>query len=546
MSRVALLLAALALAAGSPSFAQDAGWPYHGHDLGNQRFSPLRGIHAGNVGTLVPRRIFQTGTARQHGFVATPIVADGVMYVTTPFSSLIAWDLRTGRERWRYEHKLGTFIDCCGPTNRGAAVAHGLVIFGTLDAHLVALDATSGAVRWDVEDSDADSAYSITMAPQVVGDLVLVGASGAEYATRGRLTAYDVRSGERRWRWHAVPSPEEGGWWGRWVERSPWGDVLGRDIATERADSATYADAWRTGGGAIWTTPAYDAASGLVFVGTGNPTPEYDATRRPGDNLYTASIVALEAATGRLRWYHQYLPHDPGDYDAANPPIVVDVAGRRVVAHASKTGHVMLLDALNGEPVRRTQALVPQFQMMAAATQDGIRRAPGAGGGADWHPSAYSPATGLMYVPMLHMPMKFTTFDEVPAAGRLYRRGTEATIPGDSVWTDLAAVDLASGRVAWADRLHGADLRSGALATAGGLVFTGGDTGWVRALDARSGKVLWEYHCGAMVNAPPTMVRIDGVEYLIVVAGGSNYEGAWGSAVIVFGLPERWRQADGR
>jgi glucose dehydrogenase len=355
-----------------------------------------------------------------------------------------------------------------------------------------------------------------------------------------------VRTGERRWRWHAVPSPEEGGWWGRWAERSPWGDALGRDIAGERGDSAKYADAWRTGGGAIWTTPAFDVASGLVFFGTGNPTPEYDATKRPGDNLYTASIVALEAATGRLRWHHQYLPHDPGDYDAANPPIVVDVAGRRLVAHASKTGHVMLLDALTGEPVRRTPALVPQFQMMAAATKDGIRRSPGAGGGADWHPSAYSPATGLMYVPMLHMPMMFTTVDETPAAGRLYRRGAEATIPGDSVWTDLAAVDLASGRVAWSDRLHGGDFRSGALATAGGLVFTGGEKGWVRALDAQSGKVLWEYHCGAMVNAPPIMLRIDGVEYLIVVAGGSNYEGAWGSAVIVFGLPERWRQDDGR
>jgi len=541
MRRDTWLLALLVWLAAPPLSAQDAGWPVHGHDLGNQRFSPLREIHSGNVGGLVPRRIFQTGTARQHGFVATPIVTDGVMYVTTPFSSIIAWDLRTGRERWRHEHRLGRFIDCCGPTNRGAAAGHGLVYYGTLDARLLALDAESGAVRWEVEDSDPDSAYSITMAPQIVGDIVVVGASGAEFATRGRLTAYDARTGERRWRWHAVPSPEEGGWWGGWAERSPWGDPLGRDIAAERADSARYADAWRIGGGAVWTTPAYDSASGLLILGTGNPTPEYDATRRPGDNLYTASIVALEASTGRLRWHHQYLPHDPGDYDAANPPILADVEGRRVVVHASKTGHVMLLDALTGEPIRRSGALVPQERMMAAATPEGIRRAPGAGGGADWHPSAYSPATGFMYVPLLHMPMKFTMFDETPVAGRLYRRGTENPIPGDSVWTDLTAVELATARAIWTVRRHGGDLRSGALATAGGLVFTAGERGWVQALDARTGKVLWEYHCGALVNAPPITVSVDGAQYVIVVAGGSNYEGGWGSAVLLFGLPEAWR-----
>ena len=537
----AVLATALALHGPVAAAAQDAGWPFHGRDPGNQRYSPLAQIDARNVARLVPRRLFQTGTARQHGFIATPIVMDGVMFVTTPFSSLIAWDLRTGRERWRYEHKLGPFQDCCGPTNRGAAVSHGLVFFGTLDAHLVALDGQTGQVRWDVVDSDADSAYTITMAPQVAGDLVIVGASGAEYATRGRLTAYDARTGERRWRWHVVPSPEEGGWWGSWAERTPWGDSLYRNIATERADSARYMEAWRTGGGAVWTTPAYDSASGLLYAGTGNPAPEYDPSRRPGDNLYTVSIVAIEAATGKLRWFHQYMPHDPGDYDAANPPILADMGGRRVVMHASKTGHVMVLDALTGAPVSRSSALVPQERMMDVPTVEGVRRAPGAAGGADWHPSAWSPRTGLMYVPLLHLPMTFTTFDETPTAGRLYRRGTEDLIPGDSVWTDLDAVDLRTGRLAWRSRIHGGDFRSGVLVTAGDLVFAAGERGTVRALDARTGRVLWSYDCGALVNAPPITVQVDGEQFVIVVAGGSNYSGGWGNAVMVFGLPRPWR-----
>jgi PQQ-dependent dehydrogenase (methanol/ethanol family) len=534
--RVAAVL--LAILGWTPAAAQHAQppaheWPSYGRDYSNQRFSPLRQVRPANVGRLVPRRVFQTGTGKINGLTGSPIVAAGTMYMTTPFNSLIAWDLRTGRERWRYEHKLGTFIPCCGPTNRGAAIGEGLVFMATLDARLVALDADSGAVRWEVQDSDPDSAYSFTMAPLVVDGRVIVGTSGAEYPTRGRLTAYDARTGERLWRWHAIPSPEEGGWWGKWVSSTPSGEPLGRDLARERADSATYPDAWRIGGGAVWTTPAYDPETGLLYFGTGNPVPEYDGTVRPGDNLYTVSIVALEAATGRLRWYHQYLPHDLWDSDAANPPIVLRESGRKVVAHAGKTGHIYLLDASTGELIRRSQPFVPQENFFMGPTAQGQRRAPGAAGGADWHPSAYAPPLGLMFVPATHLPMRFLRIAQEPVQGQDYRGGTEEMPPPDSAWYAVTALSLRTGAVAWEARSRPV---GGVLATAGGLVFAGDASGWFRAYDARTGRELWQFFCGAGVNAPPVSFALDGEQFIAVAAGGSFYDGMLGDAVIVFGL----------
>jgi PQQ-dependent dehydrogenase (methanol/ethanol family) len=512
-------------------------WPSYGRDYTNQRFSPLRGITAGNVTRLVPRRVFQTGTAQLNGLIGSPLVAGGVLYMTTPFNSLIAWDLRSGRERWRYEHKLGTYIPCCGPTNRGAALADGLVFMATLDAHLVALDAATGAVRWDVQDSDPDSAYSFTMAPLVVEGRVIVGTSGAEYPTRGRLTAYDTRTGARLWRWHAVPSPEEGGWWGVWSPTTPTGASLGRDIARERADSARYPDAWRLGGGAVWTTPAYDSATGLLYFGTGNPVPEYDGTVRPGDNLYTVSVVALEAATGRLRWYHQYIPHDLWDSDAANPPILLTDGTRSLVAHAGKTGYVYLLDAASGRLVRRSEPFVPLENVAAQPSAAGQRRAPGAAGGAEWSPSAYSPRTGLMYVRGLHAPMAFKTFHQDPAKGQDYRGGTEELAADEPTYSTVSAIDLRSGALAWEARTTPGQTGGGALVTAGNLVFAGDVNGWFHAYDARSGRELWNFFCGAGVYGPPIAYAIDGEQFVAVAAGGGFYEGHFGDAVIVFGLP---------
>jgi glucose dehydrogenase len=516
-------------------------WPSYGRDYTNQRYSPLTGINRGNVARMVPRRVFQTGTARVNGLIASPIIHEGTMYLSTPYNQVIAWDLKSGRTKWRYEYKLGPSIPCCGPTNRGVAIGGGRVVMGTLDARAVALDAATGELAWEAEEASPDSAYAITMAPLVVGDLVIVGTSGAEYATRGRVTAYDLKTGERRWRWFAIPSPEAGGWWGRWSDTTPAGDRLPRDIAREHADSARYADAWRIGGGSVWTTPAYDPKRGLIFFGVGNPVPEYDASVRPGDNLYTVSIVALEAATGRLRWYHQYIPHDIWDYDAANPPVLMTSGGRELVAHAGKVGWVYFLDRDTGELVRRSEALVPQQNLFVPPSPEGVWRSPGAAGGSDWHPSAWSPLTGLLYVPAVHFPMLFKSFHQEPAAGQDYRGGNEAELAKpDAGWSTLAAVDPLTGKIRWQTRTAPLSTLGGALATGGGLVFAGDQGGWFRAYDQRNGKVLWEFMCGAGVNAPPVAFEQDGETWIAVAAGGSFYDGGFGDAVFVFGLPKPW------
>ena len=516
-------------------------WRSYGRDYTNQRYSPLTQITRANVARLVPHRVFQTGIERLNGFIASPIVAHGMMYVTTPFNHLIAYDLRTGREAWRYRHKPGSSIPCCGPTNRGAAIGHGLVFMATLDSRLLALDSKTGELRWEIQDSDPDSAYSFTLAPLVVGDKVIVGTSGAEFATRGRVTAYDADTGELVWRWYAVPSPEEGGWWGQWSPTTPTGENLGRDIAQEKADSARYADAWRIGGGSMWTTPAYDPDLGLLYMGIGNPVPEYDATVRPGDNLYTVSIVAVDAASGKLRWYHQYVPHDVWDFDASNPPVLFSDGGRKLVAHAGKTGWVYILDAVSGELVRRSEAFVPQERLFDLPTPEGIRRAPGAAGGADWHPSAFSPITRFLYVPGVHLPMIFKTFPEDPEKGRIYRRGSEDLIPNEPSWSTLSAVDVRTGSIRWQVKTEPAGI-GGALATAGGLVFAGDVNGWFRAFDAKSGDTLWEFFCGAGVNAPPIAFSLEGEQFIAVAAGGSFYDGNLGDAVFVFGLHPQLRK----
>jgi PQQ-dependent dehydrogenase (methanol/ethanol family) len=535
------VIAALLIGAAQVRAQQAASeWPRYGGDGGNQRFSPLTQVTTANVHRLVLRQLFQTGTAKISGFQASPIVTGGRMYVSTPYNNVIAYDLATMRERWRYEAKLGSWISCCGPVNRGVAVAGGHVFIATLDARVIALDAATGDERWTVQDSDADSAYAFTSAPQVTGDLVIVGTAGAEYPTRGRLTAYDIRTGERRWRWFAVPSPEEGGWWGTWATKTASGEDLGRNIAREKADSARYADGWRIGGGAVWTTPAYDSTLGLLYFGTGNPVPEYDASVRPGDNLYTSSLVALDAATGKVRWYHQYSPHDRWDYDVPNPPVLATLGGRAIVTQATKSGWVFVFDAKTGTLIRRSAPIVPQEKLWDPPTRDSVLRAPGAVGGANWYPNAYSPALHRLFIPAMHEPMKDYTADETPERGRVYRLGGEALVPKLPVWSVLSAVDIATGRIAWSHKgqVTAAPAHGGALATAGGLVFLGEDAGWFRALDARTGKVLWEFYAGATINAPPIAFSVGGEEFIAVAAGGDFYSGGYGDGILIFGLPK--------
>ncbi len=537
----------LLLALAGPLAAQAGDWTTYGGNDWNQRYSTLKQINTGNVAQLVPRKIFQTGISRLGSFENTPIVQNGVMYVTTPYNTAMAYDLNTNKELWRYDHKLGTTIFCCGPNNRGVAIHGGAHVYmGTLDAHLVALDAKTGAVLWDKEVADPTFGYSITHAPLVVGDNIVVGVSGGEYGIRGHVTAYSAGSGEQVWRWYSIPAPKgdptyddkaPNGWWGTWATKAENAD-LHRDIAKEKADSAKYADTWKTGGGGVWMTPAYDKASNTIYVAVGNPSPDLDGSIRPGDNLYTDGVVAIDATSGKTKWYYQTVPHDVWDLDAASPPAVTKLGGRTVVVHAGKTGWMYVLDAATGKLVRKSDNFVPHENMFALPTPEGTRMLPGANGGAEWSPIAIDPNLNYAYVAALHQPMHYKVHSAPWEKGRLWLGSAFVAIPGEEQYGLYSAVDLKTGKIAWQNKVP-QPMMGGALATAGGLSFTGEGNGNFNAYDSKTGKLLWQFNGGAGCNSAP-MSFTHGGEQFVAVACGGNFQLSYplGDAVLVFGLPK--------
>jgi glucose dehydrogenase len=565
--------------------ADRANWLTHGRDYGNQRFSPLAQIDAASVKRLRPAWIYQSGVTSS--FQATPIVADGVMYVSLPFNHVVALDARTGRELWRYTHKRRTEKMCCGPANRGVAVAYGKVYMGTVDARLVALDAGTGKLVWDaplVEDLGGASertdqlaaddplrqqkvtgstGVGANMAPLVYKGKVIVGITGVGYGLHldsdrpgaplgavigiagqsqraGFYAAFDAQTGKRIWQFDSTP---ESGWEGELRTTTPDGAPLERDIAREKATLAQYRDAWKRGGGSAWTTPAIDPALRLVYLGIGNPSPQMDDLTRPGDNLYTVSLVALDIETGKLRWYYQQVPHDMWGYDVASPPVLLDalVDGAPVpaVAQASKTGWLYVLDRRDGKLLYKSEAFVPQSNLFSRPTPEGIEIAPGAAGGASWSPVSFDPRTGLAYVAALHMPTRYTV-KEIPASADqpAVRYTTLEPVDGPK-WGTLSAIDVrGNGKIRWQARTPD-PLVGGVLATAGDLVFTGEGNGNFSAFHATTGELLWQFNCGAGVNAPPVTYAIDGKQYIAVAAGGNALFGfRQGDAVIAFALPE--------
>jgi alcohol dehydrogenase (cytochrome c) len=521
------------------AMADSASWPSYGRDQTNQRYSPLSQISTANAGRLTLAWRYRTGIP--HAFEASPLVLDGVMYVSTPLNHVIALDAATGRKRWEHAETLSTTVHCCGPVNRGVAVYGGRVYTGTLDGRLVALDARTGRRSWEVRVGDNERGYAVDGAPVAADGKVIVGISGAEYGIRGFVTAYDAETGRLVWRFHTIPSPAEGGWWGKWSATDPFGTDLHRDLAREHADSARYADTWKTGGGSVWQAPAIDRELGLVIFGVGNPSPDLDGSIRPGDNLYTGSVVAVELGTGRLKWYFQELPHDTWDLDAASPVVLFDLPGHggdapiKAAAQAGKTGWVYVLDRATGKPIRRSDAFVPQENLFARPTPDGVRMLPGANGGSEWSAPAYSPETGYLYVLGLHQPMLYKVKPE-PLEPPAFWLGGAFYSNGEPQHGLFSAVDLASGRIAWQERLA-EPMIGGALATAGGLVFVGTKDKQFLAFDARTGRRLWRYDARAGVNAPPVSYAVAGRQFVAVAAGG-NYQinAPRGDEVLAFAL----------
>ncbi|MDE3009543.1 MAG: PQQ-binding-like beta-propeller repeat protein [Pseudomonadota bacterium] len=503
----------------------------------NTRYSQARQINTGNVSKLKPAFVFQTAVVES--METAPVVVNGVMYITTSFDHVYALDATTGKELWHYKQKLGPVATyCCGPNNRGVAVSGDRVFIGTLDAKLVALDAKSGKQLWETEIADPDKGYSETMAPVVADGKVLIGTNGGEYGIRGFVKAFDASSGKLVWTFYTIP---EKGHEGVWATKDAVGRDMHRDIAAEKAELGRDASFYQTLGGGVWMTPAIDRKAGLVFFTVGNPSPDLYGAKRPGDNLYTDSLVAIDLNTGEYRWHYQYVAHDVWDLDAVSPPVLVDVKdehGKTVpgVIHGGKTGFIYVHDRRDGHLIRHSAPMVPQDGVWSLPSPTGERMELGANGGVEWSPMAVHPGHSAAYAVNLLQPMTYHVEAADYPGGKLWLGGAFKTIPGGKQTGNVTAVDYNTGKILWQQPTD-EPMMGGALATAGDLVFAGEGNGSFKAYHAKSGKVLWQFQCGAGVNAPAVTYTVKGKQYIAVAAGGNTQlDFKRGNSVFVFAL----------
>jgi len=500
------------------------------------RFYPAAQINSGNVGRMHVAWLFQTDVT--DSMETSPIVVNGVMYVTTSFDHVYALDAKTGVQIWEYKHKMGPITTyCCGPNNRGVAVLNDKVYLATLDSQLVALDAKTGSVKWTKEIADPEKGYSETMAPTAVKNMILIGTNGGEYGIRGFVKAFDAESGELKWTFNTVPEDSKG----VWATKDATGRDMHRDIEAEKKAYAEKGDPFKTLGGGVWQNPSVDLASNRIYFVVGNPSPDLDGSIRPGDNLYTDSMVSLDLDTGKYVCHFQYIAHDVWDLDAVSPTVLVDAAGKdgkptKAVLHAGKTGHVYVNDAKDCSLIRYSEAMIPQENMWVLPTKDGARMLPGANGGVEWSPIATDPRMHTAFALNLHQPMTYHVDSSPYPDGKLWLGGAFKIIPSEAQWGQFVAVDYNTGKIKWKVKTP-QPMIGGALATAGGVVFAGEANGAFRAYDSANGRILWSFNAGAGVNAPPSAYMVGPKEYVVVGAGGNaQIDAKRGNAIVAFTL----------
>ena len=493
------------------------------HTNGNYdqtRYFPGKQINTSNVGKLHPAWIFQTEVKESQE--TTPIVVNGVMYVTTSFDHVYALNAKTGEEYWHYTHAMGPITTyCCGPNNRGVAVYDDKVYLATLDSKLVALDAKTGSIVWQTQIADPTLGYSETMAPTAVNGKILIGTNGGEYGIRGFVRAYDAKTGKLIWNFDTTAEKSVG----VWATHDATGHDMHRDIEAEKAQLAKTGDPYKTVGGGVWQNPAVDLKLNRIFFVVGNPSPDLDGAIRPGDNLYTESLVSVDLDTGKYACHFQFIPHDVWDLDAVSPTVLVDAKdtdGNVVpaVIHGNKIGNVFVNSRKDCSLIRFSQPMVSQEGMWTLPTAEGARMLPGANGGVEWSPMAVNPELGLTYAVNLHQPMTYQVQSSPYPGGKLWLGGAFKVIATEESFGNVTAVDYNTGKIAWQKKTP-LPMMGGALTTAGGLMFTGEGDGWFRAYDAKSGDVLWSFFAGAGVNAPPASYSVDGKQYIVVGAGGN-------------------------
>jgi len=509
------------------------------HTNGNYeqtRFFPNKQINIQNVKNLVPAWIFQTEIV--DSLETSPIVVNGIMYVTTSYNHVYALDAKTGSEIWHYKQKLGPITTyCCGPNNRGVAVSGDKVFMATLDAKVVALNAKTGRVVWEQQIADPELGYSETMAPTVVGNKLLIGTNGGEYGIRGFVKALDIATGKVLWTFNTIPKNSVG----VWATHDATGRDMKRDIPAEKAALKKLGDPYKTLGGGVWQNPAVDEATGKIYFVVGNPSPDLDGSIRPGDNLYTDSLVSVDLETGKYSCHFQYIAHDVWDLDAVSPPVITQVKNKKGkmikgVLHGGKSGHIYVHDAKDCSLIRYSQAMVPQEDMWSLPTKDGKRMLPGANGGVEWSPLGVNPELNLAYAINLHQPMTYHVESSPYPGGKLWLGGAFKVIATEEMWGNITAVDYNTGNIKWKVKTE-QPMIGGILPTAGGLVFAGEGNGMFKAYDAATGSMLWKFQAGAGVNAPPSSYTVDGQQYIVVAAGGNAQLGyKYGNNIIAFKL----------
>jgi alcohol dehydrogenase (cytochrome c) len=493
-------------------------WLTYSGDYSSKRHSKLSQISRDNVGDLSLKWVNQL---RAPGKVeTTPLVVDGVMYLTSPPNDVLAVDARTGRPFWTYRRSLEPPINvCCGAVNRGLAILGGRLFMGTVDGHLMALDAKTGNVLWDIEVADRRTGHSLTAAPLALNDKIITGVAGGEYGIRGFLDAYDPATGKRLWRFWTVPEP----------------GVKGNETWS--------GESWKTGGAPTWLTGSYDPELNLLYWGTGNPSPDWNGDVRLGDNLYSSSAIALDADTGKLRWHFQFTPHDVHDWDGVQIPVLVDAEWkgkqRKLIYWANRNSFFYVLDRETGEFLlgeefaRQTWAKGldkngrPIRIPGKLPTEEGNLVYPGVQGGTNWYSPSYSPLTGLFYVSTWDYASIYFTGEAEYSEGNRYLGSAPQGVPDEPGWGGIRAIDPKTGKLKWDFKLTSKP-NAGVLSTAGGVVFTGDDEGNFFALDDKTGAELWRARTGGQIIASPISYTVDDHQMITIASGG---------AIFTFGLP---------
>ncbi|MBM3813423.1 MAG: PQQ-dependent dehydrogenase, methanol/ethanol family [Acidimicrobiia bacterium] len=496
------------------AYKEPGSWlTYSGNYLGH-RYSQLDQIHRGNVSRLRVAWVHQSRATE--AFQTSPIVADGVMYITEPPNIVKALDLKTGRALWTYQRTIPDDLRlCCGRVNRGVAVLDDKVFYNSIDGHMMALDAATGRLLWDVEMADYKLGYSATQAPLAIEGKVITGIAGGEFGIRAFIDAYEPSTGKRLWRFYTVPTAGEFG------------------VDTWAGDS------YKTGAASIWVTGSYDPESNTLFWGTGNPGPDWNGDGRKGDNLFSDCVVALDADTGQRKWHFQFTPHDVHDWDSTQVPVLIDApfrgAARKMLITANRNGFYYVLDRghgkfLQGKPyVKQTWASGlddngrPMVLPNTTPTEEGNTVWPSLGGGTNWYSPSYSPQARLFYVPAREEGAIYYKGEAEYKPGAFFNGGGQRLIPGEESYGAIRALDPETGDRKWEFRLRRTPT-SGLLTTAGGLLFSGTSQGEFLALDAATGKLLWSIRLGGAVSAAPISYMHEGKQYISIAAGTGLFQ----------------------